>query len=199
MKHQDKINYENTLPDEVIIDLYWSRNEDAITQTDKKYGRYLFAIAYNIVHDRLDCEECVNDTYLGTWQRIPPTRPNVFQAFLSRIMRNVAVDRYRASNAGKRVPPELVRSLDELDDCIPPAPSVEEEYRVKEIVRVIDRFLRTLGEQKEFIFVCRYYYADQVADIADMLDVSPATVYRELTEVRAALQKRLEEEGLWNA
>ncbi|MBQ9784079.1 MAG: sigma-70 family RNA polymerase sigma factor [Clostridia bacterium] len=199
MKYHDKINYENTLPDEAIIDLYWSRNESAITETDKKYGKYLFTIAYNIVHDRLDCEECVNDTYLGTWNRIPPTRPNIFQAFLAKIMRNVAVDRYRATTADKRVPPEMVRSLDELNDCLPPAPSVEEEYAVKQIVHVLDQYLRTLDERLEFVFVCRYYYADQVTDIADMLEVSPATVYRDLAQVREGLKKRLEEEGLWHA
>ena len=90
------------MPDGEIIELYWKREEAAISETDKKYGKYLYRIAYNIVHDELDCEECLNDTYLGTWNRIPPARPNVFQIFLSKIMRNIAVDRFRKNTAKKR-------------------------------------------------------------------------------------------------
>ena len=106
------------LSDEEIIELYWKRNEDAIQQTDVKYGKYLFTIAYNIVHDRLDSEECLNDTYLGTWNKIPPERPLVFNVFLSRIMRNVAINRYKKNNAAKRVPQGLIVPLEELGDTL---------------------------------------------------------------------------------
>ena len=99
MNTQKEKQSEKTLPDEAIIELYWQRNEQAIAEPARKYGKYLFTIAYNIVHDRLDCEECVNDTYLGTWNRIPPQRPNVFQVFLSRIMRNIAIDKFRKNTA----------------------------------------------------------------------------------------------------
>ena len=104
------------LEDNEIIELYWERDEEAISETDKKYGRYLFTIANNIVNNRLDSEECVNDTYLGTWNAIPPTRPNVFQVFLSKVMRNIAVDKFREKSAQKRIPSELMSSLDEISE-----------------------------------------------------------------------------------
>ena len=118
------------LSDETIIDLYWDRKEKAIEETDRKYGKYLFAVAYNIVYDSMDCEECLNDTYLSTWNTIPPKRPTVFQAFLTRIMRNQAVDKFRTRSAAKRIPSELMISLDELEDCIANDLSIEEEIEV---------------------------------------------------------------------
>lgn len=185
------------LPDEAIIELYWQRNEQAIAETDRKYGKYLFTIAYNIVHDRLDCEECVNDTYLGTWNRIPPQRPNVFQVFLSRIMRNIAIDKFRKNTAKKQVPSEMLVSLDELEDCMPTV-TPEEEQRVTEISRVLNTFLRELNARSEFIFICRYYYSDSVAKIAKMLGLSDKTVYRELSQIRKQLKERLAKEGLYH-
>jgi len=185
----------DVLADEKIIDLYWERDEKAIGETDKKYGKYLFTIAYNIVHDRLDCEECLNDTYLGTWNRIPPTRPNVFRSFLSKIMRNIAIDRFRKNTAAKKVPSELVCSLEELDECITDGMSVGEEYEIREMVRVLNDYLRELPDRSEFIFVCRYYFADYIKKIAEMLKISEDTVYRELSEMRKELKARLEKEG----
>ena len=167
MKDESTSRRESVLADEKIIDLYWERNEQAISETDKKYGKYLFTIAYNIVHDRLDCEECLDDTYLGTWNRIPPTRPNAFQVFLSRIMRNIAIDRFRQNTAAKKIPSELVCSLEELDDCITDGMTVEEEYAAREIARVLNDFLHSLPHRSEFIFMCRYYYSDYVKKIAE--------------------------------
>ena len=183
------------LEDEKIVELYWERDEKAIEETDKKYGRYLYTIAYNIVHDNLDCEECLNDTYLGTWNRIPPQRPNAFQIFLSKIMRNIAVDKYRKNKAAKNVPSELVVSLSELDNCMDSAASVEEEYAIKEMIRILNKYLREIDETDEFMFVCRYYYADYLTDIAKMLGVSEKTVYRALLRMRGELRERLEKEG----
>ena len=197
MKDESASRQAAVLADEKIIDLYWERNEQAISETDKKYGKYLFTIAYNIVHDRLDCEECLNDTYLGTWNRIPPTRPNVFQVFLSRIMRNIAIDRFRKNTAAKKIPSELVCSLEELDDCITDGMTVEEEYAVREIARVLNDYLRELPDRSEFIFVCRYYFSDYVKKIAEMLKVSEDTVYLELSNMRKLLKERLEKEGLY--
>ena len=184
------------LPDETIVDLYWDRNERAIEETDRKYGKYLYVIAYNIVHDRLDCEECINDTYLGAWNSIPPQRPSVFQVFLSRVMRNIAVDKVRHNTAAKRIPSELLVSLEELDDCLSSGLSVEEELAVKELARVLNDYLHTLNDREQFIFVCRYYYADKVSAIARMLQVGEATVFRELAAIREGLKKHLEKEGI---
>ena len=188
-------NDNELLSDEEIIELYWRRNERAIQHTDKKYGRYLYTIAYNIVHDRLDSEECLNDTYLGTWNQIPPTRPNVFQAFLAKITRNIAVDKYRNSSAEKRMASELSCSMNELRECMSHEPSVEEEYAIREMCRILNEYLHSISEKDEFIFVCRYYYSDRISDIAKMLGVSDRTIYRSLSEMRAAFKKKIEEEG----
>lgn len=184
------------LTDEQIIDLYWKRDENAIKQTDRKYGKYLYVIAYNIVHDRLDCEECLNDTYLGTWNRIPPQRPSVFQVFLSRIMRNIAIDKFRHNRATKRVPSEMLVSLEELDDCMPSAPSTEDDLANDRLAKLLNDFVQALDDRKQFIFVCRYYYADKVSSIAHMLQVGEATVFRELAEIRKNLKNYLEKEGI---
>ncbi len=184
------------LSDESIVQLYWDRNEQAIKETDRKYGKYLYVIAYNIVHDRLDCEECLNDTYLGTWNKIPPHRPSIFQVFLSRIMRNIAVDRLREKKAAKRVPSEMMVSLEELDECVQGAPTVEEEAAVAELSRVLNDYVCSLNDREQFIFVCRYYYADKIASIARMLQVGEATVYRELASIREGLKNHLEKEGV---
>lgn len=181
--------------DERIVELYWQRDEMAIQLTDDKYGKYLYAIAYHILHDSMDCEECLNDTYLGTWNTIPPSKPNPLQLFVAKIMRNIAVDKFRGRMAQKRIPSELMVSLQELDECLSYAPTPSEEYDMKELVAVMNGYLRGLPERQEFTFVCRYYYADTVEDIAKMLDVGTATVYRDLKAVREGLKNCLIKEG----
>ncbi len=183
------------LADEAIIELYWKRNEQAIEETDRKYKKYLHTIAYNILHDEMDCEECLNDTYLGTWNTIPPERPSIFQAFLSKIMRNTAVVRYKKNTAFKRIPSEMTVSLEELDESLPDAPSAEEEYLISQVSRVISEYLRALPERSAFIFICRYYCSDRIADIAAMLHIGERTVFRELKELRAGLKELLIKEG----
>ena len=183
------------LTDEEIIELYWNRNEEAITATDDKYGKYLFVIAYNIIHDNMDCEECLNDTYLSTWNRIPPTRPKFFQTFLSKIMRNIAIDRYRRKSADKRIASEITASLEELDECLPDVPGVEDEIMRREVIGILNAYLRELSQREVLIFICRYYYSDSVESIAEMLHVSRNTVFRELSKIRAGLRERLASEG----
>ena len=193
---QTKTPRRGPLSDEEIVALYWERNENAINATDDKYGKYLFSVAYNILRNDPDCDECVNDTYLNTWNRIPPTRPNIFQVFLSKITRDVAVDKYRRSRAEKRVPSELTISLEELNECIPACQTPEEELLAREIVRVLNDWLRELDANDRFMFVCRYYYADTVSYISELLDVSNKTVYRRLSELRSQLRQRFEKEGI---
>ena len=167
-------------------------------QTDRKYGQFLFTIAYNIVNDRLDGEECVNDTYLGIWNRIPPTRPNVFKAFIAKIARNIAIDRFRAKSSEKRVPTEMTISLEELNECLSVSSTVEEEYAIQELGRLINDYLHGLEDRETFIFVCRYYFSDQIATIAKMQGVSEATVYKTLASLRRQLREKLEQEGYLN-
>ena len=183
------------LDDDKIIELYWNRNEKAIQATDDKYHRYLITIANNIVRNEQDSEECINDTYLGTWNQIPPKRPNIFGIFLAKLTRNIAVSRYRQNSAAKRIPSEIVTTLDEIDEVIP---DIEEGYDDREInalAEILNSFLRTLDEREEFIFVSRYYYSYPVPMIANMLHVSTATVYNELAAIKGELKKTLVKEG----
>ncbi|MBR2354572.1 MAG: sigma-70 family RNA polymerase sigma factor [Clostridia bacterium] len=193
-KEEEKLIGEN-LGDGEIVELYWQRSERAIEETSKKYGRYLHTIAHNILHDRLDCEECVNDTYLGVWNRIPPARPNVFRVFLSKIARNISIDRFRKNHAARRVPSEMTVALEELDECVSDPETPETEYAIRAMIRVLNEFLRSLDPKNEFIFICRYYYADSADRIAQLLDVSRSTVYRALEEMRRGLKEALEKEG----
>lgn len=186
------------LSDETIIELYWARDEKAITETDRKYKKYLLTIAYNILRDDLDSEECLNDTYLGTWNTIPPQRPSVFQAFISKIMRNTAIVRYKKNRADKRIPSEMSVSLCEIANALPPVPSAEEDYIASQISRVISDYLRSLSERQAFIFICRYYCCDRISDIAQLLHVGESTVFRELTKIRSGLKERLVEGGYYN-
>ena len=195
MKETTREKSRTVLPDKEILDLYFARNERAIKETDFKYRKYLFTIAYNIVHDNLDCEECLNDTYLDTWNQIPPTRPSVFQAFLSKIMRNIAVDRYRRNTADKRIPSEMLLSLEELDNCTPAEMSIDEEMAIAELSRILNDYLKGLSDREQMLFVCRYYYADKIATLAKMLQAGERTVYRELSELREGLRVHLEKEG----
>ena len=187
------------LTDEAIILLYWNRDESAISATSDKYGRYLFTIASNILHDAMDSEECVNDTYLSTWNKIPPTKPTIFQAFLSKLTRNIAIDKFRENNAAKRIPMEMTTSLSELDACIPSETTVEDEIFVKDVSGILNTFLNEQNRRSQIIFICRYYFFDSVASIASMLKISDRTVFRELEKLREGLKDRLKAEGYWNA
>jgi len=186
-------NTKKCLQDEEIINLYWARNETAIDETDKKYRNYLFSVAYNIVHDDLDCEECLNDTYLSTWNSIPPKRPGVFHSFLAKITRNAAIDKYRENSASKRIPSEFVVSLEEFGECVDLASSSDQE--IEEIARIMNQYINNLSEREEFEFVCRYYYSDKISKISELLDISESQVYRDLANIRKNLKEAIESEG----
>ena len=196
---QNPQDHRPLMDDERIVALYWAREEKAISETDRKYGKYLLTIAYNILHNDPDSEECLNDTYLGTWNAIPPAKPTLFQAFVSKIMRNIAVVRYKKNHASFRVPSEMTVSLDELEQQLPYEPSAADDYAVYRLSRLISDYLRKMPEKRAFIFICRYYCADRIVDIASMLHVSESTVYRELDEIKKGLREILIKEGYRNA
>lgn len=198
MNQSNDKNKSFMLSDDQIIELYWQREEKAISETENKYGKYLYTIAYNIVHNRSDCEECLNDTYLGTWNSIPPAKPCAFRAFLSRIMRNIAVDKYRKASASRRIPSELVVSMEELDECMICDNSYDEEQAVADIVRVLNEYLRNASDRDSLVFICRYYYSDKISQIARMLKVSERTIQRELARIREELRERLAKEGIYH-
>ncbi len=182
--------------DEEIIDLYWQRNETAIRETDRKYGAYLFRIAYQILNDRLDSDECQNDTYFEAWNTIPPTRPRVLPAFLTRIMRFIAIDRYREKKSKKRVPSELTLSMEELGVLWEARTSEENEWEAKALGNILSEFIRSLPKRRRYIFIGRYYAAEAVETLAMELSVSVPTVYRELEKIKKDLKEHLERSGV---
>lgn len=184
------------MEDSQIIDLYWQRSEAAITETSKKYGKLCRHIALNIVGNYSDAEECENDTYVATWNAIPPTRPNIFSAFLSKIARNIALNRYEYNKAQKRNN-EFDLILSELEECIAGKSTVEEAYEEGVIASMLDDFLESLSQEKRVIFVRRYWYSDAVKDIAKRLQISESKVKTVLFRTRKELQDYLAERGVF--
>ena len=180
------------IEDEQIIELYWQRSENAIQETDKKYGQFLFRIAYNILHDRLDCEECQNDTYLDVWKAIPPTRPTVFPAFITKIMRRIALDRYKEKTAKRRIPSEYTVSMEDIKDTLHSNETVDSEYAVEELGKIISDYVRSLTDRQRYIFIDRFYLAEPVETIASDLAISVPTVYREIDKIKQGLKTYLE-------
>ena len=183
------------MEDEQIVALYWQRDEKAIEETDFKYKTYLLSIAYRILHDSLDCEECLNDTYLGTWNAIPPARPNLFKAFLTTVLRRIAVNRYHSNRRKKQIPSEMTVSLSELEEFLADDADVERAFDSMQLGRVISAYLYSLSERRRFIFMSRYYMAEPIDAIARDLNVSRSTVNKELAAIRVGLKKTLEKEG----
>lgn len=183
------------LEDSKIIDLFFERSEQAIEELDHKHGAAVKKTAANILRDRLDVEECVNDTYLGVWNRIPPQRPSPLVSFVCRIARNLAVSRLRSETADKRNSGfDLV--LDELEEFIPSGMNVEAEYESKELLAAVNRFLSALSYDDRFLFVRRYWFADSVKDIAAAMHDSENRTSVRLFRLREKLRNTLKKEGL---
>ena len=191
-------NADHVLSDDEIVELYWQRQEKAIHATDKKYGKYLYTVASNILRDGQDSEESLNDTYLGAWNAMPPNRPNRLHVFLSKITRNISLGRVRKRTAEKRIPPELILSLEELDDGMCFEVGEDEKYLIRQLGYILNGYLASLSDRRTFIFVCRYYYGDSVESIAKMLGLSVNTISRELSTIRRGLKEILAKEGFAN-
>ena len=183
------------MDDKSIVELYFSRDQDAIAQTDKKYGRYCYTIAYNILTNKEDAEESVSDTYMTAWRAIPPRRPSVLSAFLGKITRHIAIDRWRERSASKRGGGEVTLALEELKDCVADMQNVEMDYERKEIVKAYVKFLDTLPIVERRVFLCRYWYVESIEAIADKFGFSLSKVKTMLHRTRAKLRKQLTEEG----
>ena len=183
-----------TMSDEQIVALYWQRDEQAIRETDIKYKKFLLSVAYNILQDMYDSEECLNDTYIGAWNAIPPARPVLLQAFLATIMRRTAIDCYKAKKRQKRIVSELTVSLSEVEDFI----SDDDMYSqtdAKELGRVISDFVRSLSDRRMYIFMSRYYIARPIKEIAKLLGCSESTVNKEIAAIKCDLKEKLKKEG----
>lgn len=182
------------MQDEQIVALYWQRDEVALRETEQKYGRYLWKIAYNILSDQQDSEESVNDTYLKAWNSMPPHKPERLAAYLSRIARRLAIDRFRTRGRQKRGPSEYTLSLSELEDCVG-ANTTEQSVDLRVLAKAIDTYLRTLPAKTRAAFIGRYYYMDSIKEVAVWCGMSEANTKSTLYRARQGLKAYLQEEG----
>ena len=183
------------MEDEAIVSLYWDRDERAIRETEEKYDRYLTKIAYNILNDREDSRESVNDTYLAAWDSMPPHRPGVLSAYLAKLTRRISIDRFRYRTRDKRAGSEYAISLSELGDCVSGGNTTEEIVNVKLLADSIGIFLRLQSKDARTAFIARYYFLDSIRDISRSTGMSESKVKSLLHRTRIALKKYLEEEG----
>lgn len=181
--------------DKDIIQLYLNRDQQALSATAKKYGKYCTSIANNILGNREDAEECVNDTWLNTWNSIPPNRPAILSAFLGRITRNLAFNKYKYNHVKKRGNGEITVVLDELAECVSGLDDVEQEIDRRELVKAINAFLSTLKPQKRNLFISRYWYSDSISSIARRYEMTESNVSTTLNRLRLKLKKYLLERG----
>lgn len=183
------------MDDTDIVQLYWDRSEQAIPATADKYGSYCTSIAKNILGNREDAEECVNDAYLNAWNSMPPHRPNILSVFLGKIVRNLSFNRYKRNAADKRNGGELPMVLEELSDIISGKDDVEQDMNYKELVTAIDAFLNTLSPGKRSIFISRYWYTDSISEIAGKHKMNNGAVSMTLNRLRLKLRNYLLERG----
>ncbi len=185
------------MEDKKIVALYLSRDEKAIEETDRKYGKMLAAMSVRILNDEQDGNECVNDAYFRVWNSIPPTIPTHFSAFLHKIVRAVSIDRLRARMTSGRKVSEYTVGLDELNECIAAQGSPQESLELSLLTGSIERYLLGLKKEQRQMFLCRYYFADSLRSIAGYFACSEGKVKSTLFRVRAGLKKHLQQEGFF--
>lgn len=183
------------MEDNEIIELFWQRSQRAIAETDQKYGGRLQTLSMNILHDRQDAEECVNDTYHATWNTLLPERPNYFFAYLAKLARNFSFGKYDYYHAQKRCV-TVVELSDEIENCISAPNDLEQKLDSKEIGRIISAFLYEQSAEMRAVFVRRYWYMDPIKDIAEMFQISESKVKSILFRMRNKLREHLEEEDI---
>lgn len=183
------------MEDGSIVNLYWARSENAISETSKKYGNYCYSIAYHILGNTEDANESVNDTFLDAWNSIPPHRPSILSTFLGKITRRISIDKWRGRTAEKRGGGEIALVLDELSDCISSDQNVEYEVETAELAQIIDHFVMSLSPMERRVFICRYWYLDPIAEIAKRFGFSQSKVKMMLHRQRKNLQNHLKRKG----
>lgn len=184
------------MEDNRIVDLYWARNESAITETASKYGTYCHAIAYNILCDKEDADESVNDTYLGAWNAMPPHRPSILRSFLGKITRRISLKKWRDGHRDKRGGGQVSLALDELSECVPSSVMVEDEVIAAELSKTLNRFIANLPATERQVFLCRYWYLDTIEQISTDFGFSTSKVKSMLHRTRAKLLSHLKKEGV---
>lgn len=178
-----------------IIDLYWKRDESAIAETERKYGAFCYRIAKNILSINEDAEECVNDTYHQAWKSIPPQYPEKFRAWLGKVVRNIAINRWNKNHTQKRYA-GMTELLSELEECIPSSQTTEREIEEKELSGYIDAWLRSLDREDRILFVRRYWNGDALCDLAKEWKITPAKLAQRMYRLRGKLRTALEKEGI---
>ena len=179
-----------------IIELYFCRDEKALTETARKYGNYCYTVAFSVLNSMEDSKETVNDTYLELWNTIPPERPTVLSAFIGKITRRLAIGRWRKNTAVKRGGGEFEVTLDELSECMSDNTNVEKIVEGKLVVSTINEFLKKLPDTERNVFICRYWYADSVKSVAKQFGFSESKVKSMLMRTRTKLKQKLAEEEL---
>ena len=186
---------DDLMDDSKIVDLYFSRDERAISESDRKYGRMLSSISYSLLGSHEDAEECVNDTYLDAWSAIPPARPQHLGAFLSKIVRRISIDLYRRRHREKRGGIEEL--CEELSEAIPSGENPYDEYENGRLREALNEFLSLLDKEKRVIFVLRYFYSKPVGEIAMRTGNSESKVKTTLFRMRESLKEFLERRDLF--
>lgn len=180
--------------DQSIIDMYWARNEDAVSKTEAKYGKFIYSVCYNILRQREDSEECQNTTYLKTWNAIPPERPNCLKTFLARIARMASIDRLREKTRKKRNA-VFLESLDDFSDFLADDHSVADEVETRELARILNEFISGLRDDEQVCFVKRYYFNTPVKKISQEMNIPRSTLYSMLDFIKNRLMILLKKEG----
>ena len=183
------------MKDQEIVGLYWDRNEDAIHQTQMKYGAYLSKVAYNILADFEDSKECVNDTYLAAWNSMPANRPSILSTYLGKITRQIAIDMFRKKNRLKRYASQYAISLEELGDSFTDGATPEQELDAKMLDAAINRFICALPKLTQRAFVGRYVFFDSIKDIAGYCGMKESKLKSLLYRTRQQLKLYLKKEG----
>ena len=183
------------MKDSEIVELYWNRNEDAIRQTQQKYGPYLSVVAYNILADAEDSRECVNDTYLAAWNSMPPHRPNILSTYLSKITRQISIDVFRKKKAVKRYASSYAVSLEELGDTFSDGATPEQVLDAKALDEAVNSFVSALSQEVQTVFICRYYYFDSLKEIARCCGMKESKLKTLLYRTRQQLKDYLIKEG----
>jgi len=184
------------MEDKEIVELYLNREESAVSATAEKYGNYCYSVAYNILYNKEDAEESVNDTYLGAWNSIPPHKPEVLSSFLAKITRNVSLKRRRDKLAQKRGDGEVSLAYEELADCIPTNHDIDAALEAKELAVHINHFLSALPATERHVFICRYWYFDSIASISRQFGFRETKVKSMLLRTRNKLRNKLKKEGV---
>ncbi len=180
------------ISDEKIIEMFFERSEQAIRELNNKYGKIYHSLSYNIVNNRQDAEECVNDAYLGAWNAIPPARPNPLLTYLCKIVRNISLKLYWRKEADKRNSHYTI-AMEEIEACIAAPSTVETEIQAKELAFIIGEFLDTLTLENRVIFMRRYWFSDSYRDIAQFVGLTEKNISVRLTRIREKMKKYLTE------